>query len=171
MKVLLTGGTGYIGSHTAVVLSAAGHEVVLYDNLRNSSALVIDRLETITGKRLPLIKGDIRDAALLTQTLKAHQIDAVVHFAGLKAVSESVAKPIEYYDNNVGGTISLPQAMQAIQATEVNTVVFSSSANVYGDPQYLPIDEEHPTRATNPYGCSKLHIEDMPADVVKTNGG
>lgn len=166
MNVLLTGGTGYIGSHTAVVLAEAGHEVVLYDNFCNSSASVIDRLEAITGKSMPFVKSDIRDTALLTQILRARQIDAVVHFAGLKAVGESVAKPIDYYANNVAGTISL---LQAMQAAELKTLVFSSSATVYGDPQYLPIDEEHPTSATNPYARSKLHIEAMLADVVNAN--
>jgi UDP-glucose 4-epimerase len=164
--VLLTGGMGYIGSHTAVVLSEAGHEVVLYDNLCNSKASVLDRLETITGKCFSFIEGDVRDTALLEQTIKAHGIDAVIHFAGLKAVGESVEKPIEYYDNNIGGTISL---LKAMRAAEVKTLVFSSSATVYGDPQYLPLDEEHPTSATNPYGRSKLHIEEMLADVAKSD--
>jgi UDP-glucose 4-epimerase len=167
MNVLLTGGMGYIGSHTAVILAEAGYEVVLYDNLCNSSVGVIDSIEAITGKHLPFIKGDIRDTVLLTQILRVHQIDAVIHFAGLKAVAESVAKPIDYYANNVAGTISL---LQALRAADVNTLVFSSSAAVYGDPQYLPIDEEHPTSATNPYARSKLHIEDMLADVVSTDG-
>jgi len=166
VNILLTGGTGYIGSHTAVVLAEAGHQVVLYDNLCNSRVSVVDRLRTITGQQLPFVQGDIRDAASLVQTLQAHRVEAVVHFAGLKAVGESVAKPIEYYDNNVGGTISL---LQAMQATQVKILVFSSSATVYGDPQYLPIDEAHPTSATNPYGRSKLHIEDMLADVAKSD--
>jgi UDP-glucose 4-epimerase len=162
MKVLLTGGTGYIGSHTAVVLAEAGHEVVLYDNLCNSSAHVIDRLEAITRKRLPFINGDIRDAALLTQTLRVNQIDAVAHFAGLKAVGESVAKPIEYYDNNVVGTVQLLAAM--VQAA-VKTLVFSSSATVYGDPESVPVRENFPRTATNPYGSTKLMIEDILADM------
>lgn len=166
MNVLLTGGTGYIGSHTAVVLIQAGHEVVLYDSLCNSSARVIDSLETITGKRPAFVSADIRNTALLTHTLHAHQIDAVVHFAGMKAVGESVAKPVDYYANNVAGTISL---LQAMQAAELKTMVFSSSATVYGDPQYLPIDEEHPTSATNPYARSKLYIEQMLADIVNAN--
>lgn len=157
---------GYIGSHTAVVLSEAGHGVVLYDNLCNSKASVLDRLEKITGKRFSFIEGDVRDTALLEQTLKAHSIDAVIHFAGFKAVGESVEKPIEYYDNNIGGTISL---LKAMRAAEVKTLVFSSSATVYGDPQYLPLDEEHPTSATNPYGRSKLHIEEMLADIAKSD--
>jgi UDP-glucose 4-epimerase len=162
----LTGGIGYIGSHTAVVLSEAGHEVVLFDNLCNSKRSVLDRLETITGKRFPFIEGDVRDAAKLEETLTAYNIDAVIHFAGLKAVGESVEKPIEYYDNNIGGMISL---LKAMRAADVKTLVFSSSATVYGDPQYLPLDEEHPTSATNPYGRSKLHIEEMLADVAKSD--
>jgi UDP-glucose 4-epimerase len=148
------------------VLSEAGHEVVLFDNLCNSKRSVLDRLETITGKRFPFIEGDVRDAAKLEETLTAYNIDAVIHFAGLKAVGESVEKPIEYYDNNIGGMISL---LKAMRAADVKTLVFSSSATVYGDPQYLPLDEEHPTSATNPYGRSKLHIEEMLADVAKSD--
>jgi len=163
MTILLTGGMGYIGSHTAVVLAAAGHNVVLFDNLVNSKRSVLDRLNSITGKQLNLIEGDVRDTAKLEHALTAHSIDAVIHFAGLKAVGESVAKPIDYYDNNITGTISLLQAMRAADA---KTLVFSSSATVYGDPQYLPLDESHPTSATNPYGRSKLHIEEMLADVA-----
>ncbi|MBZ0097196.1 MAG: UDP-glucose 4-epimerase GalE [Sulfuricella sp.] len=166
MNILLTGGTGYIGSHTAVVLTQAGHRVVLYDNFCNSQPDVVQQLEKITGQPITLVEGDVRDTALLTETLKTHAIAAVIHFAGLKAVGESVAKPIDYYANNVQGTISL---LQAMVATDVKTVVFSSSATVYGDPQYLPIDEEHSTSATNPYGRSKLHIEEILADVAKTD--
>ncbi len=162
MNILLTGGTGYIGSHTATVLAEAGHRVVLYDNLSNSSADVVDRLEEITGQRMSFVEGDVRDVALLTETLKTHDIDSVIHFAGLKAVGESVEKPIEYYGNNVQGTINL---LEAMRDAGVKTVVFSSSATVYGDPQYLPLDEEHPTSATNPYGRSKLQIEEILADV------
>lgn len=166
MKVLLTGGTGYIGSHTAVVLVEAGHTVVLYDNLCNSSATVVERLQIITGKRLPFVQGDVRDTMLLTQTLNTHQIGAVVHFAGLKAVGDSVEKPIDYYANNVQGTVSL---LQAMTATSVKTLVFSSSATVYGEPQYLPMDEMHPTCATNAYGRTKLHIEEMLHDVARSD--
>jgi len=166
LNILLTGGTGYIGSHTAVVLAEAGHKVVLYDNLCNSSADVVDRLEKITGQRLPFVQGDIRETQLLKETLKQFKIEAVIHFAGLKAVGESVEKPIEYFDNNVGGTISLIQAMKANQ---IKTLVFSSSATVYGNPQYLPIDEDHPTCAINPYGRSKLHIEEMLSDLAESD--
>lgn len=166
MNILLTGGTGYIGSHTAVVLSAAGHEVILLDNFCNSQKEALVRLEKIIGKALVCIEGDVRDTALVQKTLEDHQIDAVIHFAGLKAVGESVKSPIEYYENNVGGTTSLLQAMKLAQ---VNTLVFSSSATVYGDPQYLPIDESHPTRATNPYGRTKLHIEEMLKDIANSD--
>lgn len=164
MNILLTGGMGYIGSHTAVALQAAGHSPVLYDNLCNSKADVLERIGRISGSQPAFVQGDIRDTALLTQTLREHCIDAVIHFAGLKAVGESVAQPIDYYANNVQGTISLLQAMQAVG---VKTIVFSSSATVYGEPQYLPYDEEHPTSATNPYGRSKLHIEEILADLSR----
>lgn len=163
MNILLTGGTGYIGSHTAVVLAQAGHNVVLFDNLSNSKREVVDRLETILGKRPLFIEGDIRDRVLLADTLKVHNIDAVVHFAGLKAVGESVEKPLEYYHNNVYGSLCLIQAMQD---AGVKRLVFSSSATVYGEPKYLPIDEAHPTAPTNPYGWNKLHIEQMLSDLA-----
>jgi UDP-glucose 4-epimerase len=163
MNILLTGGTGYIGSHTAVVLAQAGHRVVLYDNLCNSRAEVAERLARIVGHSVPLVQGDVRDGERLAQTLRAHQIEAVVHFAGLKAVGESVAQPLAYYDNNVAGTLAL---LRAMQACGVRTLVFSSSATVYGEPRYLPLDEAHPTSATNPYGRSKLHIEEMLADLA-----
>ena len=166
MNILLTGGAGYIGSHTAVVLSQAGHEVVLLDNFCNSRKSVLDRLQKILGKALPCVEGDIRDTALVTKMLQDYKIGAVIHFAGLKAVGESVEKPIEYYANNVLGTISL---LEAMKSTNVKTLVFSSSAKVYGDPQYLPIDEDHPTSATNAYGRSKLHIEVMLKDVANSD--
>lgn len=166
MNVLLTGGTGYIGSHTSVVVLRSGYRVVLYDNLSNSSDAVLEKLAQITVQQIPFIKGDVRDTELLKGTLAAHQIDAVVHFAGLKAVGESVEKPLDYYANNVQGTISL---LQAMQSAHVKTLVFSSSATVYGEPQYLPLDESHPTGATNPYGRSKLHIEEMLADVAASD--
>ena len=163
MNILLTGGTGYIGSHAAVALVQAGHEIVLFDNLSNSHRQVLDRLEEILGHAVVFVEGDIRETSLMEQVLKQHRIDAVMHFAGLKAVGESVALPLAYYANNVQGTISLLQAMQSCGA---NTIVFSSSATVYGDPKYLPIDEQHPTSATNPYGRTKLYIEDMLADLA-----
>ena len=166
MKVLLTGGTGYIGSHAAVALLDVGHEVVLYDNLCNSQRDVADRVASIAGKPVEFVQGDIRDTALLVQTMQQHGVKAIMHFAGLKAVGESVQKPIDYYANNVQGTISLLQAMEKCQ---VHTMVFSSSATVYGDPQYLPLDEDHPTSATNPYGRTKLHIEEMLRDVAASS--
>lgn len=166
MNILLTGGAGYIGSHTAVVLAEAGHEVVILDNFCNSNKSVLTRLHKIVGKELVCIEGDIRDTSLVAKVLKDHQIDAVIHFAGLKAVGESVQMPIEYFANNVQGTISL---LEAMKSTGVKTLVFSSSATVYGDPQYLPIDEDHPTSATNAYGRSKLHIEEMLKDVAKSD--
>ena len=137
MNILLTGGTGYIGSHAAVALVQAGHEIVLFDNLSNSHRQVLDRLEEILGHAVVFVEGDIRETSLMEQVLKQHRIDAVMHFAGLKAVGESVALPLAYYANNVQGTISL---LQAMQSCGVNTIVFSSSATVYGDPKYLPID-------------------------------
>jgi UDP-glucose 4-epimerase len=166
MNILLTGGSGYIGSHAALVLAQAGHAVVLYDNLCNSRADVAQRLAQISGHPVPLVQGDMRDTDLLARTLRQHHIAAVLHFAGLKAVGESVAEPLAYYDNNVGGTLSLLRAMQGVG---VRTLVFSSSATVYGEPRYLPIDEAHPTSATNPYGRSKLHIEEMLADLVASD--
>ena len=166
MKILLTGGTGYIGSHAAVVLVDAGHQVVLLDNLSNSQVAVLDRLERILAHRVPFVEADIRDTDTMIRTMRDHGIDAVMHFAGLKAVGESVKDPINYYANNVQGTISL---LQAMDACNVRTMVFSSSATVYGDPQYLPLDEHHPTSATNPYGRSKLHIEEILSDVAQSN--
>ena len=178
MNVLLTGGIGYIGSHTAVALaeslgaliSEKTHHIVLLDNLCNSEIATVDRIKTIMGANsacaLTFIQGDIRDTTLLTQVLSNQQIDAVIHFAGLKAVGESVAQPVEYYANNVQGTISL---LQAMQACNVKKMVFSSSATVYGEPQQLPLTETHPTRATNPYGRSKLHIEEILHDVCLSN--
>ena len=166
MNILLTGGTGYIGSHTAVVLSQAGHEVVLLDNFCNSDPSVLERLEKILGKALPCIEADVRETDVVEKVLREYKIDAVIHFAGLKAVGESNEKPVEYYANNVQGTISLLQAMNAVG---VKKLVFSSSATVYGDPQYLPIDENHPTNPTNPYGRTKLQIEQMLRDLSNSD--
>lgn len=166
MNILLTGGAGYIGSHTAVVLSQAGHEVVLLDNFCNSNPSVLARLQKILGKALSCIESDVRDTDVVEKVLREYKIDAVIHFAGLKAVGESVANPILYYANNVQGSISLLQAMQKIG---IKTLVFSSSATVYGEPQYLPIDENHPTSATNAYGRSKLYIEEMLKDIANSD--
>ncbi|MDR1889060.1 MAG: UDP-glucose 4-epimerase GalE [Zoogloeaceae bacterium] len=163
MNILLTGGAGYIGSHTAVVLIEAGHRVALFDNLVNSSADVVDRVAQITGAKPAFIQADVRETAALVKTLRDFSIDAVVHFAGLKAVGESVEMPIDYYACNVQGTISL---LEAMRETACKTLVFSSSATVYGEPHYLPLDEAHPLSVTNPYGRCKLHIEEMLRDVA-----
>ncbi|HWP11343.1 MAG TPA: UDP-glucose 4-epimerase GalE [Ramlibacter sp.] len=166
MAILLTGGTGYIGSHTATALVQAGHEVVLLDNLSNSRQDVVERLRQITGRRLAFHEADVRDRRRVAEVLRAHGCTAVVHFAGLKAVGESVEKPLEYFDNNVGGSLAL---LQAMQDAGVSSIVFSSSATVYGEPKRLPLDEAHPTSAANPYGRTKLHIEEMLADVCRAN--
>ncbi|XOJ85141.1 UDP-glucose 4-epimerase GalE [Methylophilaceae bacterium Uisw_099_01] len=166
MNILLTGGTGYIGSHTAVDLVLAGHKVILFDNLSNSCHEVVGRIDRITNQNISFVKGDVRDTSLLSKTIKEKKVDAVMHFAGLKAVGESVKRPLDYFNNNVGGTISL---LEAMQENQVKTLVFSSSATVYGEPQYLPIDENHPTSATNPYGRTKLHIERMLQDIVTSD--
>ncbi|WP_034296357.1 UDP-glucose 4-epimerase GalE [Herbaspirillum sp. RV1423] len=161
MNILVTGGAGYIGSHTCVELLNAGHRVVVFDNFCNSFPEAVRRVETITGKSLALVEGDIRDRAAIEQALRQYQCEAVIHFAGLKAVGESVAKPLEYYDNNVVGTIRL---LEAMQATGVKTIVFSSSATVYGMPQFLPYREDHPLSATNPYGRGKIMVEEILRD-------
>lgn len=166
MNILLTGGTGYIGSHTAVVLGGMGHKLVLFDNLSNSTAAVVQKIEQIVGAPMSFVQGDVRETAHLMEVLAKYEIGAVMHFAGLKAVGESSEQPISYYANNVQGTISL---LQAMQSSRVKTLVFSSSATVYGEPKYLPLDEIHPTSATNPYGRSKLHIEEMLKDVVASD--
>lgn len=165
MKVLVTGGAGYIGSHTVVELLAAGFDVTILDNLSNSKVSVIDRIESIAGRRPEFVQGDIRDRTTLLATLPG--CGAVIHFAGLKAVGESVEKPIEYYDNNVAGSVTLFEAMRD---TGVKTLVFSSSATVYGDPASVPIHEDFPLSATNPYGRSKLMIEEMLRDIAKPDG-
>ena len=164
MHVLVTGGAGFIGSHTVVELLQGGYEVVIIDNFSNSSPLVLSRIEEITGKRPLLIEGDIRDRALLDDVFKQYEIDAVVHFAGLKAVGESVQKPLEYYDNNVSGSVVLFEAMRD---AGVKRLVFSSSATVYGDPEEIPISENCPIGVpTNPYGLSKLMVERILQDLV-----
>lgn len=162
MSILITGGTGYIGSHACVALALAGHELVILDNLCNSSADVIGRLATLCGKRPEFVQGDTRDAATLDRLFATHPISAVMHFAGLKAVGQSVKKPLEYYDNNVVGTVHL---LAAMNRAAVKTLVFSSSATVYGDPSSVPIREDFPRVATNPYGRTKLMIEDILADL------
>ncbi|MCX7282500.1 MAG: UDP-glucose 4-epimerase GalE [Novosphingobium sp.] len=166
MKILLTGGAGYIGSHAAVALLDAGHSVVCLDNYANSKPDIAEQLEQITGSQPTLIEGDIRDRAALDALFAAHAIDAVIHFAGLKAVGESVAQPLDYYENNVWGTACL---LQAMAAAGVRQLVFSSSATVYGSPQYLPLDEAHPRSATNPYGRTKLIVEQMLEDLAASD--
>jgi len=168
VKVLLTGGAGYIGSHTAVECLEAGHEVVVFDNLSNSSVKSLDRVAKITGRQAAFVEGDIRDRAALRRLFEHHAIDAVVHFAGLKAVGESVEKPLLYYDNNIGGSVALFEVMAE---AGVKTVVFSSSATVYGDPASVPITEEFSLSATNPYGRSKLVIEEILRDVAHADEG
>jgi len=162
MKTLLTGGAGYIGTHTAIELLQSGHDVVIYDNFSNSHPEAIRRVEQITGMPVTLVEGDVRDQTLLEKVLVQHHIDSVVHFAGKKAVGESVAQPVDYFDNNVNGTLVL---LRAMQSTNVKSLVFSSSATVYGAPDYLPLDEQHRTAVTNPYGRSKLFVEEILADL------
>lgn len=167
MNIFLTGGMGYIGSHTAVVLLQLGYNVTIFDNLSNSNKSVLNRIEQITGKCPDFIEGDIRDKSSLVRSLKLSQADTVIHFAGLKSVGESVVKPIEYYDNNVVGTIQL---LKAMKDADVCNLIFSSSATVYGIPQALPISEDCPTQnATNPYGRSKLQIEEILYDYSIAN--
>ncbi len=160
--VLVTGGAGYIGSHTCIELSKAGYDFVVYDNLCNASLEALLRVEKITAKKIPFIKGDIRDKVALQKVFDNYDIDSVIHFAGLKAVGESVQKPLEYYDNNVYGTVALCEVMQK---NECKNIIFSSSATVYGDPKITPIKEDFPLSATNPYGRSKLFIEEILRDI------
>jgi len=163
-RVLITGGAGYIGSHSVVALSKIGYQVVLYDNLSNSSCVVLENLRLIVGQQMQFVRGDVRDTELLGSTIAAHSIDAVIHFAGLKAVGESVEKPLDYYDNNFIGTHRL---LCAMQVCGVNQLVFSSSATVYGEPQLLPLSEGHPLSATNPYGRTKLMVEELLRDIYR----
>ena len=162
MKVLVTGGAGYIGSHTCVELLEAGHEVVVFDNLSNSSEEALNRVKEISGKSLAFVKGDICDPEAMQKVFESHAIDSVIHFAGLKAVGESVQQPVRYYHNNVNGSLVLFDAMAN---AGVFNLVFSSSATVYGDPETVPIKEHFPLSATNPYGRSKLMIEDIVRDL------
>ena len=156
MKILVTGGAGYIGSHTCVELLNVGYEIVVYDNFSNSYIESINRVEKITSKKVSFIEGDIRDEISLEKAIIG--CDAVIHFAGLKAVGESVEKPLEYYDNNVHGTLCL---LKVMKKNNIKKLVFSSSATVYGNPEFLPLTESHPLRTTNPYGHTKLVIEDI----------
>lgn len=162
MKILVTGGTGYIGSHTCVELLKSGFDVVIIDNLSNSKIEVIDKIKTITGKDLVFYQGDIRDELLLEEIFQKEGIDAVIHFAGLKAVGESVKKPMMYYRNNIDGTLTLCEVMEKYNCKKL---IFSSSATVYGKPKTLPIKEDFPLSTTNPYGSTKLYIEGILKDL------
>jgi len=162
LKILVTGGAGYIGSHTCVELLNEGHQIIVVDNLSNSKIESIKRVKEITCKDITFYEADILDKAQLNRIFSSHNIDAVIHFAGLKAVGESVEKPLEYYHNNVTGTISLCEVM--IQHN-VKNIIFSSSATVYGDPASVPITEDFPLQATNPYGRTKLMIEEILHDI------
>ena len=162
-SILVTGGAGYIGSHTIVELLSSGYEVVVIDNLSNSSRESIKRVEKITQKQVPLIVADLRDSDAMQLLFTKRKFDAVIHFAALKAVGESVAKPSEYYDNNVGGTFNL---LRWMKEANLKKIVFSSSATVYGDPHAVPIDESFPTGPTNPYGRTKWMIELMLNDLA-----
>lgn len=166
MRVLITGGLGYIGAHTCVKVLDNGHDVTLIDNLSNSSIDVLKSIESISLKSPSFLKIDIRDAEALNQLVASLKPDIVIHFAGLKAVAESVSKPLTYYENNVVGTHNLIKAMSEAGA---NKLVFSSSATVYGPPQYLPLDESHPKEAVNPYGQTKIDIEHMLASICDAN--
>jgi len=166
MKVLVTGGAGYIGSHTCVELMQAGHDVVIFDNLCNSHRAVLGRIARIVGRTPEFANADVRDSAALREVFARHRFDAVIHFAGLKAVSESVEKPIEYYENNVQGALTLCRTMAE---AGVGMLVFSSSATVYGDPSSVPIREDAPLAPTNPYGHSKLMVERILEDLVASD--
>ena len=164
MKVLVTGGAGYIGSHTCIELLQTGHEVFVIDNLCNGHEAALERVRGITNRELQFTNADIRDANALDNIFNTFKPEAVIHFAGLKAVGESVANPLKYYEVNVGGSISL---LTAMSKAGCNNIVFSSSATVYGKPQYLPYDEAHPTNPVNPYGRTKLMVENIINDWTK----
>jgi len=162
-KILVTGGMGYIGSHTVIELIEAGYDVVILDNLNNSSEKVLPRLEKICKQPIPFVKADARDRTALDKVFREHKISSVIHFAGLKAVGESVEKPLEYFDNNLNSTLTL---LQAMRAADVKRFVFSSSATVYGDPHTVPIREDFPLSVTNPYGRTKLMCEEILWDLL-----
>lgn len=166
MKVLVTGGTGYIGSHTVVELLKSGHKVVIIDNFSNSDPSVLDKISMITDKEFIFYEGDVCDKKFLEEVFSKEKIDAVIHFAGYKAVGESVAKPLMYYRNNIDSTLAL---LEVMEANDVYNFVFSSSATVYGKPEILPIKEDFPLSATNPYGYTKLMIEQILKDLSKSN--
>ena len=163
MTILVTGGAGYIGSHTVLQLLENDYDVLVLDNLSNSNTESLNRVAELSGRKANFINGDIRDQTLLNSVFQDYEINAVIHFAGLKAVGESVAKPAEYYDNNVAGTVNLLRAMRDNNCLQL---VFSSSATVYGDPASVPINETFPLSATNPYGRSKLMVEEILRDMA-----
>jgi len=163
MRVLVTGGAGYIGSHTCLELLMDGHDVVVIDNLSNSNTIVFDRIERICGRRPVFYREDVCNNKKVAEILAAHRVEAVIHFAGLKSVGESVAQPLQYYINNVTGSLAL---LSAMQETGVSSLVFSSSATVYGNPESFPIHEDFPLSATNPYGRSKLMVEEILRDLI-----
>lgn len=163
MKILVTGGTGYIGSITSLALMESGMQPVLLDNLSNSKLAVLERIERLGGRRPDFVQGDVRDRVMLERVLRESAIDAVIHFAGLKAVGDSVVQPLAYYDHNVRGTLALLEAMREVG---VHTLVFSSSATVYGADCTMPLREDAPTSAANPYGRSKLMVEQIMADLA-----
>ena len=166
MRILLCGGTGYIGCHTYLVLAARGHEVTLADNFSNSSPQVLHRLETLTESSVNFHRVDMRDRSALAKLFSTRRFDAVVHFAALKAVGESCERPLDYFDNNISGTINL---LQAMREAEVRNLVFSSSATVYGDPEHLPIREDARLQVTNPYGRTKLVMEQLMGDLCQAD--
>ena len=166
MSILVTGGAGYIGSHTCIALIEAGYDIVVFDNFSNASLESIRRVEKIVHQTIPVIEGDIRNKEDLSKVFNTFAIDTVIHFAGLKAVGESVEQPLKYYDNNITGTIQLCEVMAAHGC---KSIVFSSSATVYGDPHTTPIKEDFPLSATNPYGRSKLFIEEMLRDLYRAD--
>ena len=167
MSILVTGGVGFIGSHTVFGLQSAGYDVVVLDNLCNANPKVLDRIEAITGKKVPFYKADIRDREALNEIFEKESIDSVIHFAGLKAVGESVQKPLEYYDNNIAGTLVLVDVMRQHGC---KNIIFSSSATVYGDPAFVPITEECPKGVcTNPYGWTKSMLEQILSDIQKAD--
>lgn len=167
MNVLLAGGAGYIGTHTCVELINAGHDVVIADNYSNSCPMAVQRVEEITGRKIPLYEADVCDSAEVDKIFSENKIDAVIHFAGLKAVGESCAKPVEYYRNNIDSTLTL---LEAMKKHKVNNFIFSSSATVYGTPKVVPLVETMPTGSpTNPYGWTKLMMEQILSDTAKAN--
>lgn len=166
MKILITGGTGYIGSHTALAFLNAGYDVSIIDNLSNSSKSVIEKIETLSLKKIGFYKINLAEKNLVNKFFANHKIDGVIHFAGLKAVSESVENPLAYFQNNISGTINL---LSAMKQNNIKKLIFSSSATVYGNPVYLPMDEKHPMAATNPYGRTKLHLEEIINDIAKAD--